>query len=415
MTHPVALAFIALVTSLFAGCGDDGPMGPDATTDATPDGMADAGDAGDAGDADGGGDGGMEEWTWDLPPDFPVPRVPEDNPMSAVKVELGRYLFYDTRLSDNQTYSCASCHQQDKAFTDGLAHALGSTGMTHPRSSMSLTNVAYQATLTWANPTVRTLEDQALLPMFGESPIIELGLAGKEDLLLERLRAETMYQDLFPRAFPDDADPFTVANVVRAIGAFERTLISGNSAYDRYTRDGETSAMSEAALRGAELFFGETFDCFHCHGSFNFSSSVDHEGIVFDEAVFFNTGLYNVDGRGAYPTENTGLYESTGDPADMGRFKPPTLRNIALTAPYMHDGSIATLEEVLDTYAAGGRNVTDGPYVGDGRDNPNKSIFVHGFVMADDEKADMLAFLRSLTDDEFVTDPRFSDPFEAAP
>jgi cytochrome c peroxidase len=354
-----------------------------------------------------------DEWVWDLPEGFPLPRVPDDNPMSAAKVDLGRFLFYDTRLSANETQSCGSCHQQQFAFTDGLANAVGSTMMIHPRSSMGLTNVGYQSTLTWANPVVRTLEDQAQLPMFGDSPIVELGLGGMEAVLLERLRADAEYPGMFAAAFPDEADPISVASVVRAIGAFERTMISGNSPYDRFLR-GETAAMSESALRGMELFFDPVslrFECFHCHGGFNFTASQDHSGIVISETAFFNNGLYNVDGRGGYPPDNTGLAEFTGEPDDMGRFKPPTLRNIELTAPYMHDGSIATLEEVIDMYSAGGRNLTTGMWPGDGRENPYKNIFVPGFDMTDQERDDMLAFLRSLTDPGFIADPRFSDPF----
>ena len=357
-----------------------------------------------------GDDDAPAAWQWQLPEGFPEPRVPDDNPMSDAKVELGRFLFYDVRLSGNETQSCGSCHQQAFAFADGLGNAVGSLGDLHPRGSMGLGNVGYQATLTWANPVVRTLEDQAPLPMFGEDPIVELGLAGMEDVLLERLRADARYQEMFPAAFPGEEDAITIGNAVKAIAAFQRTLISGDSPYDRYVR-GDTSAMSEEAVRGMEHFFDERFECFHCHGGFNFSASVDHAGQVFDEAVFFNNGLYNIDGRGAYPPDNTGLYAFTSDPADMGRFKPPSLRNIELTAPYMHDGSIATLEDVLDHYAAGGRNVTEGEWIGDGRDSPNKNLFVSGFEMTDVEKAELLAFLRALTDPSFIEDPRFSDPF----
>ena len=348
-------------------------------------------------------------YAFELPEGFPEPRVPEDNPMSEAKVELGRHLFYDTRLSGNQTQSCASCHVQELAFTDGLPRGEGSTGEMHPRGSMSLVNVAYAPTLTWASPVTRRLEDQALTPLFGEEPV-ELGLANMEDVLFERLRAEPRYQALFEEGFPRDADPFTLGNLTKALASFQRTLISARSPYDRYAA-GDEAAISESARRGAEFFFGEVGECFHCHGGFLFSSAVDHMGNVFDQATFQNNGLYDVDGRGAYPPENTGLFEFTGERSDMGKFKPPTLRNIALTAPYMHDGSIETLEGVLEHYAAGGRNVTEGPYVGDGRANPNKSIFVHGFEMDEQLKADLLAFLESLTDEALLEDPRFSDPW----
>ncbi len=348
-------------------------------------------------------------YDFDLPPNFPAPRVPEDNAMSAEKVELGRRLFYDTRLSGNQTMSCSSCHIQALAFTDGRAVATGSTGEQTPRGAMSLANVGYAATMNWANHLLRTPEAQALGPMFAEMPV-ELGLAGKEDTLLARLRAEPVYQRLFPEAFPDDGDPFTLDRVVKAIAAFERTLISGGSRVDRYEA-GDEGALTASEIRGRELFHSEVLECFHCHGGFNYSSSVDHQGNVFDQASFQNDGLYNLDGAGGYPEPNTGLYALTSDPTDMGRFKPPTLRNIDVTAPYMHDGSIATLEDVLDMYAAGGRNLTEGPYVGDGRANPNKSIFVRGFTLTGEQRADVLAFLRALTDEDFLTNPAFSDPW----
>ncbi len=350
-------------------------------------------------------------FTWDLPKGFPVPNVPEDNPMSYAKVDLGRYLFYDKRLSGNETFSCASCHQQSRAFTDGLPRAMGSTGQTHPRNSMSLTNVAYATTLTWANPLLSTFAQQALGPMFGTSPV-ELGLDGLEDEMLARLRDDERYQSMFPAAFPDDDDPFTTGNVVRAIGTFERTLISGHSPFDRWLYEFDDAALSDSAKRGMDLFFSERMECFHCHGGFNFTDSVSHAGSPFQESNFHNTGLYNIDGNGAYPPDNTGIMAITGKPDDMGRFKAPTLRNIELTAPYMHDGSIATLEDVItEQYGHGGRLITSGPYAGDGSLSPLKSGFMIGFSLSPQELEDVVNFLKSLTDEEFVTNPKFSDPF----
>ena len=183
---------------------------------------------------------------------------------------------------------------------------------------------------------------------------------------------------------------------------------------DRYAQ-GDVSALNESELRGQELFFSERLECFHCHGGFNFSSSVDHANNVFEQTLFANNGLYNLDEDGAYPPSNPGLFETTNDPIDHGRFKPPSLRNIDLTAPYMHDGSIATLAEVIEHYAAGGRLIEGGPFAGDGRANPNKSSFVKGFSLTTQEKSDVIAFLRALTDEEFLNDPRFSDPFVDTP
>ncbi|UCH29458.1 MAG: di-heme enzyme [Myxococcales bacterium] len=358
-----------------------------------------------------------EEWVWDIPDTVPLPRVPEDNPMTEAKVELGRFLFYDKKLSGNQTQSCGSCHQQELAFTDALARAEGSTGQIHPRSSMSIANVAYAASLTWANETLVRLERQALVPMFGEDPV-ELGMANMEDELLRRMRDDERYPEMFAAAFPDQSDPIALDSITKALGAFQRSVVSFSSKVDRW-QAGDRTALNESEQRGMALFFGganaagveDAFECFHCHGGFLFSQSSDDSGQVFDQKFFMNNGLYNLDEEGSYPPGNEGLFDQTGLVEDKGRFKPPSLRNIALTAPYMHDGSIETLEGVLDHYARGGRLIEEGPNAGDGALNPNKSSLLNGFVMTDQEKADIIAFLHALTDEDLLTNPAFSDPF----
>lgn len=343
-------------------------------------------------------------WEWNLPPGFPLPHVPPDNPMTVEKVELGRHLFYDPRLSGNQTQSCGSCHQQALAFTDGLGRAVGSTGELHPRGSMGLANVAYASTLNWAQPLHVTLEQQALGPLLGTFPIVELGMEGREQELLARLRSDPLYVRLFAEAFPDAQDPFTLTHLTRALASFQRSLISCNSPYDRAVHRNEPDALSEAARRGMALFFSERLECFHCHEGFNFSAATRTSRSPSIVQAFFNTGLYDVDGAGAYPAHNTGLHEITGDPRDMGRFKPPSLRNVAVTAPYMHDGSLETLEEVLRVhYAAGGRHPQ----------SPLKNGFMVGFELTPQELDDVIAFLHSLTDTGFLSDPAHADPFSS--
>jgi cytochrome c peroxidase len=353
-------------------------------------------------------------FAWDLPPGFPAPRVPEDDPMTEEKVALGRYLFYDQRLSGNQTQSCGSCHLQSLAFTDGKQVSVGSTGAVLPRSSMSLANIGYQPVLTWARPDLTSLTQQMLIPLLAHDPV-ELGIAGMEEEVLDRLRADAIYQSLFPEAFPSQTDPFTIANVTRAIASFERTLISGSSPADRY-REGDASALSASARAGHDLFFSDEVGCVKCHSGHNrvfFTSNFDFEGRSIPHIQFDNTGLYNLDQDGAYPEPNTGVYSVTGKPEDMGRFKVPTLRNVALTAPYMHDGSIATLDEVLDHYAAGGRTITSGQHAGVGSENPHKSHLVTGFTLTPEQRQALLDYLDALTDQEFLTDPRLSNPWPA--
>lgn len=349
-------------------------------------------------------------YRWDLPEGFPAPRFPASNPMSEAKVRLGRYLFYDPRLSGNGSQSCASCHRQELAFTDGRATPVGSTGEQHSRSAMSLVNVAYSSVLTWSDPGLRTLEDQALVPLLSEHPV-EMGMKGRQDGVLSMLRAEPVYATLFPEAFPGAENPLTLPNVARALAAFERSIISARSPWDRF-HHGETDAISESAKRGEVLFFTDRLaGCFRCHSGFNFSDATVFEGNPRAPVEFHNTGLYNLAGAFSYPAPNLGIYSHTGRAADVGKFKTPTLRNIELTAPYMHDGSIATLDQVLDHYEAGGRTIEAGSLAGAGHDNPHKDPRMTAFRLTAQQRADLLEFLRSLTDHEVLRDRRYSDPW----
>lgn len=365
------------------------------------------------------------EFTWQLPQDTPAPPVPADNPMNKAKVELGRHLFYDKRLSINNSTSCASCHLQSKAFTDGKKLSSGAHGDLTPRNAMSLTNVGYNPNFTWANPLMTQLEHQARVPLFGDNPI-EMGLAGREKQTLATLSAEPIYQQLFPQAFSqsisqgikeDEQSPINFVNIIKAISAFERTLISFNSPYDQYLRGEnvdtkEDSKFGESEKRGMDIFFSEQGECFHCHGGFNFTDSSVHENAPSAPNRFHNNGLYNVDGLGGYPKSDRGLFDMTSSKTDMGKFKAPTLRNIALTGPYMHDGSLETLESVVDHYVAGGTNIHSGPNKGFGVISPLKSEFVPGLDISPQQRADLLHFLHSLTDNEFINNPALSDPWK---
>jgi cytochrome c peroxidase len=332
--------------------------------------------------------------------------------MTQSKVELGRQLFYDTRLSRTGDFACASCHQQARAFTDGRARALGATGELHPRGSMSLANVAYAPALGWAEPSLRRLEDQAVIPLLGEEPV-ELGMGDRVPELLARLRDSPPYPARFSAAFQGDPDPIRLPNVLRALAAFERTLLSGHSPYDQFVYLDEREALGPRARAGMRLFFSERVGCAGCHGGLLFSGPAAIRGGPPVEPRFHNTGLYNLDGRGLYPPGGRGVFERSSRPAEMGRFRAPTLRNVALTAPYMHDGSVGTLREVLVHYAAGGRNLdAEG---GSRRPNPHQSERVRGFALSEVEADALIAFLESLTDPKFVRDARFGDPFRTAP
>jgi cytochrome c peroxidase len=337
-------------------------------------------------------------YVWQVPKGFPIPEVPAENPMTWEKVDLGRRLFYDPRLSGDGGVACASCHQPGLAFTDGRARAKGMQGNLHPRSAMSLTNVAYNATLGWDDPTITRLEDQIPVPLYNTQPP-EMGAKEREVEIISRLKKDRRTRKLFNKAFPHDPSPVSMQNVIYALASFERTLISGNSAYDRWAYSAEPDALDKEQRAGARLFFSKRLSCFRCHTGFNLSGPVRYVGAESAAARFHNTALYNEDGKGAYPSPNTGLHRHTGHNSDMGKFRAPTLRNIALTAPYMHDGSIPTLEKVVTHYAAGGRS----------RVNPQTPIsgantdpLMTGFELTSEEKRQLIAFLHALSDQVFI-------------
>jgi cytochrome c peroxidase len=299
---------------------------------------------------------------------------------AAARVELGRRLFYDADLSIDGTLSCATCHEQRRAFTEGNRTHPGVHDTPGRRNVPGLANVADFKTLTWADPTLTSLEAQMLVPLAGEHPV-EMGMGGKTDLLPGRLGGDPCYRRMFADAFAGDP-AITLPRVVQAIAAFERTLISGNAPFDRYRR-GETDALSPDARRGEALFFGARLGCGECHS-----------GPDLTDGGYHNIGLPPP--TGADPDH--GLIEKTLNPADEGRFRTPSLRNAALTAPYLHDGAAASLADAVRAHFAGA-----------GQDTARDPI-LRGRALRDDDLAPLLAFLGSLTDQQFVTDPRFSLP-----
>ena len=318
--------------------------------------------------------------------------------MSSAKVALGERLFSDGRLSLTGTYSCASCHVPALAFTDGRVNAIGATGEHHTRNTPTLINAAYAASFGWSDPTLLTLEAQHRVPMFNHTPV-ELGLDQVLPQRLSELSADPGIAALREAAYPGTDAGVTLDQMIQGIASYVRTLISADSAFDRYLYEDEDSLTVEAR-RGMRLFFSERTNCSLCHASFNLSGPVVQQGIPSPPAVFHNTGLYNIGGTGRYP--DPGLETHTGRATDMGAFRAPTLRNVAVTAPYMHDGSIATLEGVIDFYDAGGRVIDSGPFAGDGRVNPFKRKEIHALHLDSQEKSDLVAFLKCLTDRRYL-------------
>lgn len=328
-------------------------------------------------------------WEWRLPAWVPPPAL--ERPLTAAEVELGRWLFYDRRLSRDGSMSCATCHVQARAFTVNRATMPGVDGTAGLRNPMSLVNLAWMPVLTWANPALHRLEEQALIPLFSDHAV-EMGMSGREEELFARLKADPRYPPMFAAAFPERAGAITLETITRALAAFQRAIVSFNSPYDRYRWGGERDAISAAARRGEQLFFGERLECYHCHGGFLFTDNLMHSRLIAPDVGFHDTGVAR---RG-------GIGEHTGDPRQMGAFRTPSLRNVALTAPYMHDGSMATLDEVISHYERGGR-----------ARGAQTSPLLAGFRLTPQERRDLIAFLESLTDRSVTTDPRFANPFTA--
>ncbi len=323
-----------------------------------------------------------------LIPAFPSQGV---NPLTEEGIKLGRMLFYDPILSGDSTQACASCHNQKFGFTDnGKALSIGVDGIAGTRNSMALINLAWRDRFFWEG-RANSLEEQALEPV--PNPI-ELHLGWNE--AIERLMRHVDYRVAFYEAF--GIKTIEKEDVAKALAQFQRTLISVESVYDLYYT-GQTDDLSEDAIEGRGLFFNEKGDCFHCHGS-----DTDN---LFAANLFANNGL-NSDEE-YLDLADRGLASITGNVVDNGLFRVPTLRNITLTTPYMHDGRFQTLEEVVEHYNSGMKYA---PNL-----DPNfavrfKNKEYQGLGLSEKEKRQLVAFLESLTDTSFVNNPEFSNPFD---
>ncbi len=303
-----------------------------------------------------------------VPAGFPSPEFPGGNELTAARWALGKKLFYDSVLSRDSSISCASCHNAAHAFSDTVTFSPGVDGLPGTRNAPTLANIAYHPYYT-REGGVPTLEMQILVPI-QEHNEFDFNIL----LIAERLARDTAYARMAREAYDRTPDAFVIT---RSIACFERTLISGESRFDQFASQGKTTALNAAEKRGMDLFLSDKTNCAQCHKGFNFTNY-----------TFENNGLYT-----DYP--DPGRFRLTELESDRARFKVPTLRNVALTAPYMHDGSLLTLESVVDHYNSGGQP------------HPNKSILIHPLGLTASEKADLVAFLRSLTDEQFANNPKF--------
>lgn len=295
-----------------------------------------------------------------VPSHFPPLPTPADNEPTAARIDLGRKLFHDARLSRTRDVSCATCHLQANAFADPRAVSIGVEGRAGTRNAPPLANLAWNTTFFW-DGRAKTLEEQALGPITNP---LEMDMTVPE--LVERVAADPEYVRMSKNAYGRTPDSDVVA---KALASFMRSLVSGSSRYDRHLR-GDTSALTPAEKRGAAIALGERGECFHCHVGFNLTNN-----------TFANNGVDSSDlGREAV----------TGRADDRGKFKVPTLRNVGVTAPYMHDGSIPTLRAVVDHYAKGGAG------------HPNTDPVIRPLELSEQERADIVAFLDALTDERFV-------------
>lgn len=316
-----------------------------------------------------------------------APPFPANNPPTPMKIELGRRLFYDGDLSWDGTMSCATCHEQKRGFTDANKTRAGFDGQAGERNIQTLANVGWFKSLTWGGPQVDTLEHQALIPIEGFVPV-EMGFAGRpEGALAQRLADQACYPELFAAAFPERDGRIDMDTITMALSAFQRSLVSLDAPYDRYRR-GDQHAISENAKRGEALF--ATKQCGSCHAGPHFTDAALPDATAKES---FHRLAWPKDGADA------GLARITQDEADAGKFRTPGLRNVALSAPYMHDGEVATLGDAVRHH-----------YGDNGTEDARLEIAV-----SDVEVVDLVAFLESLTDRRFVTDARFAQPAAACP
>ncbi|WP_375581182.1 cytochrome c peroxidase [Marivirga tractuosa] len=324
-------------------------------------------------------------------------RIPADNPTTTKGFELGRMLFYEKKLSGDNSMSCASCHEQSKAFTDGKPFSSGIDGQNGEVSSMSLVNLLWAEKFTW-NGKMQSVEEQSTEPI--RNPI---EMHENFDNAIQKLE-DAGYNALFQEAF--ETDEITEELIGKALAQFQRALISSNSKYDQYLRGEYEPTQSER--RGEQLFFTHPIpgqlrggNCGDCHLGPLTSGAID------EFQGFHNNGLDNDENM------DEGLMSVTGNPSDKGRFKTPSLRNIALTAPYMHDGRFETLEEVIEHYDNGiHQSSTLDILIIEGSNENQESGERPQLFLTDQEKEDILAFLHMLTDEEFINNPQFSNPFE---
>jgi cytochrome c peroxidase len=278
-------------------------------------------------------------------------------------------------------------------------------------SAQGLANLAYHPNFTWANHSLASVERQMLVPLLGENPVEMEVTDGTKPVILQRFKNDANYVKQYRQIFPEDKDPINLQNVIKAIATFERGLISANSKYDQFKQ--KKISLAENEERGHALFFSDKAQYSQCHGSFNFNDQIIAANTTEVSTPFHNTGLYNLDGKGTFPEGNRGIFELSNKAADMGAFRATSLRNASVTAPYMQDGSIATLEQVLNFYAGHGRVITVWPNKGDGRKKPFKDPRIDKINLSAQDKTDVIAFLKTLTDEEFLANPSFSNPIEA--
>ncbi len=309
-------------------------------------------------------------------------------------IKLGRYLFYDNNLSFNQTKSCASCHDPSLAFTDGYRKSSTATGDNTLHNAPSLVNAVHQLRLDWANPAITTIYQQNDRPLFNEHPV-ELGVKHHETIILRRFQNNRLYTPLFANAYQNDST-ITFIRIRESLAAFVASIESHQSAYDRYIK-GDSTQLSAAAKHGLQLFLSPSLNCASCHSPPLFTLNDRRRPIILD-SIYVNIGLHGYNNQQARNEDQQGVFLHTRQPKDIGKFKIPSLRNVAITAPYMHDGSLATLTDVIDLYQKGGN------------EHPLKDKRIKGFTLSANEKKDLIAFLHSLTDSSLFRNYSFTNP-----
>lgn len=328
---------------------------------------------------------------------FKRAKVNKSENRNIQKALIGQYLFFDTRLSKNGMKSCATCHAPEYAFTDGYRRTINIDAELLQHNTPSILNLQNYESLNWASPLIKTAKQQILGPLFKTHPI-ELGMDINNDSKLKEISVDENYQKLLKA---ENIKALNWELAIKYLSDYVEQINSRNSRFDKFLK--HKIKLTNDEIAGKNLFYSNELNCSSCHGGIDFNQPENNE-------TFANIGLYNIGKNNEYANNDNGLYETTKNKSDIGKFRIPSLRNVSVTAPYFHDGSINSIEEVINIFSNGGQNISENQYAGNGILHPNNQI--KPFKITEKETKQLVGFLNTLTDTSYLSTSFFVSPFK---